>query len=496
MDVFSGSLRLVVLILCFVTAQLSGFVTVSEPYVRVLKRGFYLRHHVFLTKAVGTLLSCGHLCMNTPKCGSVNFSRSQGICQLSDTASSDVDAEADYDYMEIGYDYESANEIGSCVNGCLNNATCTVISTCADESDRLPYQYRCDCVDGYRGLRCEKEIAYVNVAKGKPAWQSSTVFGGSADKAVDGATTDHFYNTVYGSGTVWCTHTRPKINSWWMVDLQRSYLIRWINITNRADCCEFRLLSSEVKVGFSSIMDNNFVCGNKITEVNITISSQVLLDCGKIYGRYVSVRRTDGEKMGLQLCEVQVYAEDPEWETVFLGVGRSGINLHRLWLDGLQVGNKPNIDTNGTVNNYVNGIINKWENLYVKYVKLSLFKDSNEVATVVFDGMGSTKTDWFTSERILASSWMDLTNETQAHMDVGSQVGSEGFLLYVSDVTDCLVQSGWLVLLEDTTGGCDWQTAYSNTPAILYSNADTSTDWDKSDKEEADFMMISLFYQY
>ena len=69
----------------------------------------------------------------------------------------------------------------------------------------------------------------INVALEKPASQSTTNWGGTADKAVDGDT-----NGSYGAGT--STHTIEGDNSpWWEVDLGQAYPIDGIGVYNRTD---------------------------------------------------------------------------------------------------------------------------------------------------------------------------------------------------------------------------------------------------------------------
>ena len=68
-----------------------------------------------------------------------------------------------------------------------------------------------------------------NVALQKQASQSTTNWGGTADKAVDGDT-----NGSYGAGT--STHTIEGDNSpWWEVDLGQAYPVDAIGIYNRTD---------------------------------------------------------------------------------------------------------------------------------------------------------------------------------------------------------------------------------------------------------------------
>ena len=41
-------------------------------------------------------------------------------------------------------------------------------------------------------------------------------------------------------------------------------------------------------------------------------------------------------------------------------------------------------------------------------VKLALYADGEEVLTLIFDGLGSDKTNWFSHARLESSPWTDL----------------------------------------------------------------------------------------
>jgi len=80
-----------------------------------------------------------------------------------------------------------------------------------------------------------------NIAKGKKAKQSTTGYGGTASRAVDGNT-----NGVYGAGSI--THTNQQNDPWWEVDLGKSTVINKLAIWNRTDCCTERLENFTIEV--------------------------------------------------------------------------------------------------------------------------------------------------------------------------------------------------------------------------------------------------------
>ena len=70
-----------------------------------------------------------------------------------------------------------------------------------------------------------------NVALNKPATQSSTSDGFSADRVVDG-------NLNVNLNEHSCSHTElvAGVRAWWQVDLGSSYKVTSVTITNRGDC--------------------------------------------------------------------------------------------------------------------------------------------------------------------------------------------------------------------------------------------------------------------
>ena len=70
-------------------------------------------------------------------------------------------------------------------------------------------------------------VDYSNLAQNKPAWQSSSASGGTADRAVDGKT-----DPDYSQGNT-CTTTDNDYPPWWMVDLGEQYDVTQVVITNK-----------------------------------------------------------------------------------------------------------------------------------------------------------------------------------------------------------------------------------------------------------------------
>lgn len=144
-------------------------------------------------------------------------------------------------------------------------------------------------------------MSAVNLATGKPASQSSTLYT-TAAAAVDGNTNGNF-----GAGST--THTDSTFQPWWQVDLGTSQNLDNIRLWNRTDCCGDRLSNFYVLVS-----DQPFVSTNLNTTINQAGVSAYytpgqagvshLISVGRT-GRYVRVQLA-GTNF-LSLAEVQIF---------------------------------------------------------------------------------------------------------------------------------------------------------------------------------------------
>ncbi|XP_070561723.1 fucolectin-like [Ptychodera flava] len=152
---------------------------------------------------------------------------------------------------------------------------------------------------------CEYPVPIHNVAEGRPTHQSSDKpnKNGGSEKAVDGNKNSDLRN---GES---CTWTNREYQPYWQVDLGQTYDIYKVVITNRQDCCSYRITNAQIRVGDSQNFEENPVCG---TMVNSTMSREetITIRCGcgiPMRGQYVSIQLIKKEEM-LHLCEVEVMA--------------------------------------------------------------------------------------------------------------------------------------------------------------------------------------------
>ena len=78
----------------------------------------------------------------------------------------------------------------------------------------------------WRHIVSAPTAADVNLIKGKQTWQQSIYSGYTSDRAADGR-----FSTVIGDGS--CAMTNNHHHAWWAVDLEKSYRISHVILTNR-----------------------------------------------------------------------------------------------------------------------------------------------------------------------------------------------------------------------------------------------------------------------
>ena len=139
-----------------------------------------------------------------------------------------------------------------------------------------------------------------NVAKGKPAKQSSQYGNYEASRAVDGNINGHS-----SRGSI--THTKNGPNPYWQVDLVGTYRLDEIKIFNREDCCKDRLKNFEVIIKLNGVEVWTYSDRNSIPPRISTLTVPSVL------GDSIVVK-LPGQNRVLTLAEVEAYGkyEEPD----------------------------------------------------------------------------------------------------------------------------------------------------------------------------------------
>ena len=137
-----------------------------------------------------------------------------------------------------------------------------------------------------------------NIAWKKQASQSSTAYGGDANRALDGNT-----NNTYSQNSI--THTNFEKQAWWQVDLGRSEQVGFVRLFNRGDGEVAKRLSN-----FDVILYNDK--GKEVSKqfIKQLTSNQLDVQFNGQLGRYIRIQLRH-EHQALSLAEVEVFRHTP-----------------------------------------------------------------------------------------------------------------------------------------------------------------------------------------
>lgn len=137
-----------------------------------------------------------------------------------------------------------------------------------------------------------------NIAWKKQASQSSTAYGGDANRALDGNT-----NSSYSQNSI--THTNFENKAWWQVDLGRNEQVGFVRLFNRGDGEVAKRLSN-----FDVILYNDK--GQEVSRqyINQLTSNHLDVQFNGQLGRFVRIQLRH-EHQALSLAEVEVFRHTP-----------------------------------------------------------------------------------------------------------------------------------------------------------------------------------------
>lgn len=141
-----------------------------------------------------------------------------------------------------------------------------------------------------------------NIAWKKQATQSSTAYGGNANRALDGNT-----NSSYSQNSI--THTNFEKQAWWQVDLGRNEQVGLVRLFNRGDGELAKRLSNFDVILYNE--NNEEISRQYIQQLT---SNQLNVQFNGKIGRYVRVQ-LHHEHQALSLAEVEVFRHTPVKDT-------------------------------------------------------------------------------------------------------------------------------------------------------------------------------------
>lgn len=142
-------------------------------------------------------------------------------------------------------------------------------------------------------------LADDNLARGAKVRQSSTGFGGHAQRAVDGNTDGRYdRNSV--------THTQNGAAAWLEVDLGQARKVGAVVVHNRTDCCAERLVGARVELGDEPCDRDALRVTRGLPLVGAGVAPRTELDFAATAARYLCVRLDTRDY--LSVAEVEVFA--------------------------------------------------------------------------------------------------------------------------------------------------------------------------------------------
>ncbi|XP_041650441.1 uncharacterized protein LOC121514334 [Cheilinus undulatus] len=136
-----------------------------------------------------------------------------------------------------------------------------------------------------------------NIARLGTVTQSSPYGDAAPERAIDGRR-----DSQWRQGS--CTHTEHDNGPWWRLDLLKKYNINTVTITNRGDCCYFRLNGAEIRIG-NSLDDNGNANPRCALISTLQLGETKTFKCHGMVGQYINIVIPNRREY-LTLCEVEV----------------------------------------------------------------------------------------------------------------------------------------------------------------------------------------------
>ncbi|KAK7087776.1 hypothetical protein V1264_021783 [Littorina saxatilis] len=182
------------------------------------------------------------------------------------------------------------------------------------------------------------------------------------------------------------------------------------------------------------------------------------------------------------------YAENGQWTMVFRAISSNGQNVHDAFLNIGNYHDSPlggaapltcwSISASAPCPYHVRSkLLDLWkdETISPNKIKFALYKDSTEVANIVFDGAKSNLTNWFNSTRVISSSYTDISTDVPYPLFnfvyVDAYVNRTFYAAHSHN--GCPDDWGWVSVVERFL--CDYERGV--VPLFIYSQGSTVTRW-------------------
>ncbi|XP_071133619.1 uncharacterized protein [Mytilus edulis] len=195
-----------------------------------------------------------------------------------------------------------------------------------------------------------------------------------------------------------------------------------------------------------------------------------------------------------------------DWIPVFIACPGNKRSVYRSWLTPAPFDETLKISSKTCENDHKRrSIIDRWnrdaEDL-IDQVRVDLYKDSQVDAMFLFDGKGSTSVSWFSKERLLQSSYQDLSRTaTTNYFSMDGYYSADRHFYINSAHGGCPNDFGWLLIIDPRlrsstsgSGGCSFDHLYGREyPYFMYATGNKVCHYDKDGEcGFADMMVVSI----
>lgn len=182
-----------------------------------------------------------------------------------------------------------------------------------------------------------------------------------------------------------------------------------------------------------------------------------------------------------------------DWHLVFVGLKGNGVDVYDSYVNGISTVtddvNCMTLNMTACGQNYRSPVINSWASLSITEVKYSLYKNGQEAAYAIFDGAESDAINWFSSTRLLHSSWTDaLTWTPFRYFTIAGHAPTRRFAM-TAFYGNCNTDLYFTVTITGPGFGCTYENRVAYPQFIYSSTASPSTGVNLVD---ADFMAIFI----
>ncbi|XP_071956085.1 uncharacterized protein [Antedon mediterranea] len=185
-----------------------------------------------------------------------------------------------------------------------------------------------------------------------------------------------------------------------------------------------------------------------------------------------------------------------EWNLIFKGMSGTGVSIVESFVDGTQTSESEASKSFDSSENFrLNKLFENWTSSNIIQVKLTLYsKCYDELIHLTFNGITTTKTSWFSIEHLLDSPWDDLKSGVEMnYFSIAGNFRKRVFFVN-KHYGGCSNDKGWLVVIDDTSHGCEWEQIIP-TPAFLFSSSDEAETLNSgSVSNEAYIMTVHVKY--